>query len=789
MSFLSDAAVLPGSTGLLHSNGSAVVSSSSQKRPRRTQSHAGLLAPLARLVRDPVRSIAGSWGQCAVEERNERSREDENQRQILYLRLKAAATYDDWRTSACKLDQVEGNDAWKLDDDSSEYNVELVEARLRQLDEARIGCDVGRMLFLIRTSLTRGLGGMGDLRLYKHSHIGTKSLIERYIASAKNTLRALLDVSAKDDGGLDPRYVLEQMLAARQAFGRSALLLSGGGTLGMNHVGVVKSLFEASLLPRIISGSSAGSIVCAVLCTKTDEEIPEVLAQFCYGDLSVFGKEGEEESMLRKAARFLTKGALFDISNLVRVMRNMLGDITFQEAYNRTRRILNICVSSASLYELPRLLNYVTAPNVMIWSAVAASCSVPFIFSAAQLLAKDPKTGGEVPWNPSPQRWIDGSVDNDLPMTRLAEMFNVNHFIVSQVNPHVVPFLLKEEDITASEAQQSTSAFAAGPGWLHTMANLAKGEALHRMHVLAELGIFPNTVTKARSVLSQRYSGDITIFPQVSYAHFPHVLSNPNREFMLQAMLGGERATWPKLSRIQNHCAIELALDDAVQKLRARVVFSPSQVDLRMSSFATRSNSTRTDPRRATMAPNQKLPPRTLRPIDTCLKVAGPDNYFSSEADTLMSESSPAGIDSDSDDSTTDSSADSPPSSLPTLWPSTRQLFPSASQPTTPSIASRSFFASTSPLAMTPKGPSTPELRYKRLFHTPAVQAMPTIPSPSLGPGPGPGPVEAGRGRRGSGASATTPLELDISGTKGMVRRKKRSLSTGLKGLAPPDRR
>ncbi|KAK5249242.1 Lipase 5, partial [Cryomyces antarcticus] len=158
MSFLSDAAVLPGSTGLLHSNGSAVVSSSAQKRPRRTQSHAGLLAPLARLVRDPVRSIAGSWGQCAVEERNERSREDENQRQILYFRLKAAATYDDWRTSACKLDQVEGNDAWKLDDDSSEYNVELVEARLRQLDEARIGCDVGRMLFLIRTSLTRGLG-------------------------------------------------------------------------------------------------------------------------------------------------------------------------------------------------------------------------------------------------------------------------------------------------------------------------------------------------------------------------------------------------------------------------------------------------------------------------------------------------------------------------------------------------------------------------------------------------------------------------------------------------------
>ena len=41
-------------------------------------------------------------------------------------------------------------------------------------------------------------------------------------------------------------------------------------------------------------------------------------------------------------------------------------------------------------------------------------------------------------------------------MTRLAEMFNVNHFIVSQVNPHVVPFLAKEEEIIGAEAQQGS---------------------------------------------------------------------------------------------------------------------------------------------------------------------------------------------------------------------------------------------------------------------------------------------------------------------------------------------
>lgn len=283
-----------------------------------------------------------------------------------------AASYDDWKAAATELDTLEGNDAWKLEDESSEYDAELVRARLEQLEEARLSCDVKRMLFLVRTTLTRGLGGMGDLRLYKHSHVGTKKLIERYIDSAVQTLLALPEVAAKqgENCPVKPYIVAEELLRTRQSFGRTALLLSGGGTFGMNHIGVIKCLWELRLLPRIISGTSAGSIVCAVLCSKTDAEIPAVLSEFCYGDLAVFDKQDEEEGVLRKITRFLKFGALFDISHLTRVMKQMLGDITFQESYNRTQRILNITVSSASMYELPRLLNYVTAPDVMIWSAV-----------------------------------------------------------------------------------------------------------------------------------------------------------------------------------------------------------------------------------------------------------------------------------------------------------------------------------------------------------------------------------------------------------------------------------
>jgi NTE family protein len=60
---------------------------------------------------------------------------------------------------------------------------------------------------------------------------------------------------------------------ARQAYGRSALLLSGGGSLGLIHIGVVKRLYESSLLPRVISGSSIGALIAGLLGVHTDEEV------------------------------------------------------------------------------------------------------------------------------------------------------------------------------------------------------------------------------------------------------------------------------------------------------------------------------------------------------------------------------------------------------------------------------------------------------------------------------------------------------------------------------------
>ncbi len=47
-----------------------------------------------------------------------------------------------------------------------------------------------------------------------------------------------------------------------------------------------------------------------------------------------------------------------------------------QEAFDKTGRIINITVAPNNNYDPPRLLNYLTAPHVCVWSAAAASCAL-----------------------------------------------------------------------------------------------------------------------------------------------------------------------------------------------------------------------------------------------------------------------------------------------------------------------------------------------------------------------------------------------------------------------------
>jgi predicted acylesterase/phospholipase RssA len=199
--------------------------------------------------------------------------------------------------------------------------------------------------------------------------------------------------------------------------------------MGMYHIGVMLALKEAGITPRIIAGSSAGSIVAACIAVRGLDDLYDH-HQMNY---SAF-PEGDRRSLLWHLKRYFQEGYLMDNKALVKFLRDNIGDYTFQEAYDKTGWILNITATGASEHDENRLLNYLTAPNVLIWSACAASCALPYVFGATEIYCKN--ADGQIEtYVPFKRMFVDGSIGADLPMNNLSVLFNVNTFVVSQTNP------------------------------------------------------------------------------------------------------------------------------------------------------------------------------------------------------------------------------------------------------------------------------------------------------------------------------------------------------------------
>lgn len=95
-------------------------------------------------------------------------------------------------------------------------------------------------------------------------------------------------------------------------------------------------------------------------------------------------------STKRKLGRFLKSGVLMDIGKLEEFCRTNLGNLTFMEAHHKTGRMINITIGPSRLRSgAPPLLNFLTAPNVLLWSAACASCEQPGLYDAVDIWAKD----------------------------------------------------------------------------------------------------------------------------------------------------------------------------------------------------------------------------------------------------------------------------------------------------------------------------------------------------------------------------------------------------------------
>ena len=172
-----------------------------------------------------------------------------------------------------RIDQIQGNDVWRSDPNCKLYERERISARIDEFVHLIRRRDIFELMFVLRGSIGRNKFGLLHEGLFTKALAGSKVLVETY----HNVICAALDFccDAPTLSGEDP-IPTEARLAffneTRHAYGRTALLLSGGAALGFYHVGVVRTLMENRLMPRVIGGSSAGSLVCAMIGTRTDEE-------------------------------------------------------------------------------------------------------------------------------------------------------------------------------------------------------------------------------------------------------------------------------------------------------------------------------------------------------------------------------------------------------------------------------------------------------------------------------------------------------------------------------------
>ncbi|MEZ5570959.1 MAG: DUF3336 domain-containing protein [Halioglobus sp.] len=452
--------------------------------------------------------------------------------------IASATSFEQWRELAAAYDTQTGADAWRAKDESPLYDANSINTRLQRLRKLRRKRDDQGLLFALSEGIHGNMAGMGNPKLYRKAKTGTKVLINDYIDEICDALKYL---SPRRFKGIPWGDRIEFFQIASHCYGRSALMLSGGGMLGYFHFGVLKALIEQKLCPVVISGASAGAFVAAIVGSRTDQEY---LALF---EDNYLARALTENRSNVKVGFGMSKQ--IDMRSIKREMARLIPDITFKEAYEKTGRSINISISPAEPRQNSRLLNHIASPNVTLRSAVLASTALPGVFAPVQLEARN--VHGEIkPYLPS-RRWIDGSFSQDLPAKRLARMYGVNHFIVSQVMPGLgreptgrpgMRKILSDASVAATKQVVR--------GYLDFIQRYSK--------VGPQMGTAMNAVN---ALLEQQFTADINIFPGYGLSSLGKLLKMMSAEEMAELIKAGERATWPKIPIIDTTTRIGRTLD------------------------------------------------------------------------------------------------------------------------------------------------------------------------------------------------------------------------------------
>ena len=155
---------------------------------------------------------------------------------------------------------------------------------------------------------------------------------------------------------------------------RFALVLGGGGTKGLAHVGVLKALDERGWVPDLIVGNSIGALIGAAWAVEFSiAELESVACSMTRHDLFVVARR-------EMAARRLRAPGLYKADPLDMLLRGFLGDATFDQLPRRlVVASVDINCGMVTYWGLPGLR------SVPVADAVFASCALPGFFAPREI--------------------------------------------------------------------------------------------------------------------------------------------------------------------------------------------------------------------------------------------------------------------------------------------------------------------------------------------------------------------------------------------------------------------
>lgn len=451
----------------------------------------------------------------------------------LKQQLQTAETYEEWKCIALKLDEKSGAQEWKLDNSSDYFDAEVISHRLGKLRRYRLQKRTRDLMHILREGLSYDIANIAHPLLFIETYVGTKKIIEDYVEEVS---KGLAYIASQECECLTLEEKIEYFERCQRAYGQPALMFSGGSTLGLFHTGVCKALMEQDLMPKVVSGSSAGAIMTAMLGVSKPSEYPDILQ----------GHNFFNEAFHFRNFRELMKGngGLADVKYLKKFLIENLGNLTFDEALKKSGLHINIAVAPYDATQDARIMNAYTAPDLLVWSAVLASCAVPILFPPVRLTSK--RNDGKFTPYMSSTRWVDGSVRSDFPQEKMARLYNINYTIASQVNPHIVPFMQDDAARFRKDMLSWPQRIARRQGKV-----FAKGMMDFTRERVGSVPPVRRLLDHGYGVVDQRYYGDVNIVGKYGLRHYTYMLQNPRPHLFKILQREGERATWPKISMIE----------------------------------------------------------------------------------------------------------------------------------------------------------------------------------------------------------------------------------------------